>query len=43
MVIAPQRQLLDTLLSERILIMDGAMGTMIPPSTRRSGLPWEAV
>jgi 5-methyltetrahydrofolate--homocysteine methyltransferase len=29
MVIAPQRQLLDTLLSERILIMDGAMGTMI--------------
>jgi 5-methyltetrahydrofolate--homocysteine methyltransferase len=25
----PQRQLLETLLSERILIMDGAMGTMI--------------
>jgi 5-methyltetrahydrofolate--homocysteine methyltransferase len=29
MVHVPQRQLLDTLLSEHILIMDGAMGTMI--------------
>ena len=29
MVTVPLRQLLDTLLSERILIMDGAMGTMI--------------
>ena len=29
MVTVPQRQLLETLLSERILIMDGAMGTMI--------------
>ena len=29
MVNAPQRQILDQLLSERILIMDGAMGTMI--------------
>ena len=29
MVTLPQRQLLETLLSERILIMDGAMGTMI--------------
>ena len=29
MVHVPQRQLLEKLLSERILIMDGAMGTMI--------------
>jgi methionine synthase I (cobalamin-dependent) len=29
MATVPQRQLLETLLSERILIMDGAMGTMI--------------